>query len=174
MKTQFDTVTDCQAPGDWIKKYKEQRDYIRNMFETEKTGEQSIYTDQSKLFKPIIESQKEIQDKLSQNMSLVPLIRELQRDITNQGFLTEPDLRSGAPQEEPIHHLPFLDQTSTPKEKGDTSFGADLRPVLLVDVDKGLLNDTNCENLEDMGLDLPSVVQKRGTFKETLEKVESE
>src|SRR6185436_15219123 len=93
---------------------------------------------------------------------------------TNQGFLTEPDQRSGAPQEELIHHLPFLDQTSTPKEKGDTSFGADLRPVLLVDVDKGLLNDTNRENLEDMGLDLPSVVQKRGTFKETLEKVESE
>ena len=140
-----------------IKKYKEQKDYIRNMFQAEKTGEQMMYTDQSKLFKPVIDSQKEIQDKLSTkvtNDALVPFIRELQRREDLSGIET-------------TERLP-LDRASTPKEKARQA------DTLLVDVDKGLLNETHRENLEDMGLDLPSVVQKKGTFKETLDKIESE
>ena len=52
-----------------IKRYKEQRDLIRKQFQAEKVGDQTLFTDQFKLFKPLIESQKEtskdLQDKLA-------------------------------------------------------------------------------------------------------------
>ena len=118
MKTQFITVGDCQAPETDIKKYKEQKDYIRNMFEAEKTGEQMLYTDQSKLFKPVIDSQKEIQDKLSTkvtNDALVPFIRELQRRDTNQRFAPQSLIEFQATRE--LQNIYLLDRASTPKEK---------------------------------------------------------
>ena len=40
-----------------IKRYKKQRDLIRKKFQAEKVGNQSLFTDQLKLFKPLIESQ---------------------------------------------------------------------------------------------------------------------
>ena len=149
MKTNFD-----------VTKYKEQRDDLRRMFEAEKTGEQSSFTNQAKFFKPVIESQKESQDVL------VPLVRELQR--RNTGFYPGADqVRdevSGTPFREslPYYAIPEVPEiSSTPK-------------TLLVDVDKDLLNDTNRENLQDMGLDLPSIVQKTNSFEAALKKVESQ
>lgn len=149
MKTQID-----------IKKYKQQRDYLRNMFEAEKTGDQTLFRDQTKLFKPVIESQKEaskaIQQKLeaSQNV-LVPFTRELQK---------RNDYMEGM-QSLPYYGLPEIQPpTSTPTKSREDS--------LLVDVDKDLLNETHRENLQDMTLELPSVVQKKGTFEDALEKIE--
>ena len=71
-----------------IKKFTEQRDRLKNYFEKEKIGVQNLYTDQTKLFKPLIESQKEtskdLQDKLASNQNtlsntLVPFTNELKR-----------------------------------------------------------------------------------------------
>ena len=71
-----------------IKRYKEQKDLIRKHFQAEKIGDQTLFTDQFKLFKPLIESQKEtskdLQDKLTSNQStlsnaLVPFTNELKR-----------------------------------------------------------------------------------------------
>ena len=78
MKTEIDT----------IRKYKEQRDDLRNMFESQKTGEQNLFRAQSKVFKPVIESQKEfgntalkpLYEKLTASQDLlIPFTRELQR-----------------------------------------------------------------------------------------------
>src|SRR4030088_3417593 len=48
-------------------------------------------------------------------------------------------------------------------------------PVTLIDLDGTLLlNQTHLENLEDMGVDLPSVVQSKGTYSDTMNKVNNE
>ena len=71
-----------------IKRYKEQRDLIRKLFQAEKVGDQTLFTDHAKLFKPLIESQKEtlndLQNKLVSNQktlsnTLVPFTSELRR-----------------------------------------------------------------------------------------------
>lgn len=128
-------------------KYKELKNYLINKFQADKTGEQTLYVDQTKLFKPVIESSKAIEEKLTSSQDkLVPVIRELERRSL------------------PFRDLPQI-QASTPKKEDE---------ALYVDVDKDLLNDTNRENLQDMGLDLPSIVQKTNNFEETLGKIESQ
>ena len=44
-----------------IEYYKQQRDFLKQRFEAEKTGDQTLSTERSKLFKPLIESQKRLQ-----------------------------------------------------------------------------------------------------------------
>jgi len=71
-----------------IKKYIEQQDRLKNYYEKERIGEQNLFTNQAKLYKPIIETQKEsskeIQNKIVSNQetlsnTLVPLTNELKR-----------------------------------------------------------------------------------------------
>ena len=50
--------------GKFIRKYKDQRDRIRKQFEAEKVGEQTLFSDQAKLFKPLIASQNKPQKLL--------------------------------------------------------------------------------------------------------------
>ena len=54
--------------NEFVKRYRDQRDRLKKQFEAEKVGEQSLFTTQTKLFKPLIETQKEtsktIQDKI--------------------------------------------------------------------------------------------------------------
>jgi len=60
---------------DVIKRYIEQRDLIRNEFQAEKVGTQTLFSDQTKLFKPLIESQKEtskdLEDRIVSNQNAV-------------------------------------------------------------------------------------------------------
>ena len=105
-----------------IKKYKEQRDYLRNRFEADKMGDQVLFTDQSKLFKPIIESQKEtskaIQDKLAaSNDILVPFTKELEK--RNNQLDTMYNL--------PFYSVPEIEVASTPKKSKD-------QDMLVIDV----------------------------------------
>jgi len=133
-----------------VKKYKEQRDLLRNRFEAERTGDQILFTDQSKLFKPVIESQVETSKAIQEKFNLNPLTQELQR------------------RNDYLDALPFhsqIEASSTPKKSHDT---------LLVDIDKDLLNESHRENLQDMSLELPSIVQKNGTFEEALRQIESQ
>ena len=144
--------------NEFIKRYKEQRDRLRRQFESERLGEQSLFVDQSKLFKPLIEMQKEtskaIQDKIvaSQDNALIPFVRELQRRND---------------QVEALQNLPFYTQEieaqSTPKKKDS---------VLLYDLDK-VLNETDVENLQDMSLDLPSKVMEKENFETVLDAIET-
>src|SRR5439155_6693505 len=71
-----------------IEYYKQQRDFLKQRFEAEKTGDQTLSTERSKLFKPLIESQKEaskaIQDKIATSQDtisnvLVPFTRALEK-----------------------------------------------------------------------------------------------
>lgn len=143
-----------------IKKYIEQRDLLRNRFEAEKTGDQILFTDQSKLFKPVIESQVETSKAIQEKFNMNPLVQEFQR---RNDYLEALQPLAAEHSSVPFHSQ--IEASSTPKKLHDT---------LLVDVDKDLLNDTHRENLQDMSLELPSVVQKSGTFEEALRQVESQ
>ena len=134
----------------FIEIYKQQRDMLKQRFEDEKTGDQTLFTDQLKLFKPLIESQKEtskaIQDKIvtsqeAASNALVPIARDIRKGLDQIDTFQN------------LHNnLPFYQGTedapqSTPQKDRD---------VINVNLDVGLLNDTHRENLQDLKLDLPS------------------
>jgi hypothetical protein len=122
-----------------IMRYKEQRDKLRQYFEAQKTGDQTLFMNQTKLFKPLIESQEESTKSIAENL------------MTNQDVLTNALQRR-------IDELefPMAIEYSTPKKDEDIDF----------------LDDTHKENLQDMSLDLPSEVQRKGNIQETMEKIE--
>jgi len=151
-----------------IKRYKEQRDHIRKEFQAEKVGNQTLFSDQTKLFKPLIESQKEtskdLQDKLVSNQNtlsnaLVPFTNELKRrndqvdELQALPFYTrEEDHSVGT----------FPGKHSTPKSKD-----------IMIDINGELLNQSHIENLVDMKFELPSIVQEKGTMESTLKNIVS-
>src|SRR6476619_811552 len=142
-----------------IKRYEDQRDLIRKEFQAEKVGNQTQFTDQLKLFKPLIESQKEtskdLQDKIASNQNtlpnaLVPFTNELKRRNDQVDELQALPFYS---REESLSH-------STPKSKD-----------IMIDVNGELLNQTHIENLVAMSFELPSKVQEKGTMVSTLENI---
>ena len=146
---------------DFIKSYKEQRDRLRQRFEGEKTGEQTLFIDQTKLFKPLINTQKESADKIASSQdvlsnTLVPFTKELQK--RNEQLETLQNL----PYPVGIEDAPQSTPSSTP------------RKVIYVDLNGELLNQTHRENLQDLGLDLPSEVQAAGTYAEAVNKAKTE
>ena len=148
---------------EFIEKYKNQKKQLKQYYEREKTGDQTLYTDQAKLLEPLINSQKETsrttQDKIvtgqeSLSNALVPLVQELQKRNDQVEAL----------QSLPFYNIPEIEGVaqSTPKKDEDIN----------VNLDIGLLNETHRENLDLMGLDLPSMVHKKGNFDETFKTIE--
>src|ERR1041384_4814226 len=77
MKQAYDTK-------EYVKEYTKQRDILKNKFLADKTGDQTLLTEQTKLFQPLLQSQKQIQEKLIENQNatsnvLVPFVNELQK-----------------------------------------------------------------------------------------------
>ena len=147
-----------------ITKYAEQRDRLKNYFEKEKIGNQNLYTDQAKLFKPIIESQKEsskeIQDKIVSNQenlsnTLVPYTNELKR------------------RNDQIEELQSLPYYNIPQEIEDAPQSTPKKEII-IDVNGELLNQTHLENLTAMNLELPSKVQEKGTIEKTLNEIQTQ
>jgi len=148
----------------FLKKYRDQRDRIRKQFEAEKVGEQTLFSDQAKLFKPLIASQnqtaKVIGDKiaLSQDVlsnTLVPFTRELRK--RNEQLDT-------------LQTLPYF-----PAEIEGIAQSTPIKAekITNLDLDGELVNTTHKENLEDLGLDLPSEVQRKDNYYETFKKIKS-
>ena len=151
-------------------KYKQQRDELQKRFEAERTGDQTLFIDQTKLLKPLIEVQKEtsksIQDKIEAGQdaasnALIPFTRELQRrndqveTFQNLPFYNLPPEIESAPQSTPIK-APVVTHIYNLEEG----------------LDKGL-DITQREDLQEMSFDLPSVVFQKETVEETLKKIES-
>src|SRR3989454_8581808 len=147
-----------------IEYYKQQRDFLKQRFKAEKTGDQTLSTERSKLFKPLIESQKEaskaIQDKIATsqdtiNNVLVPFTRALEK--RNDQLETLQDLPYNNIKQG-IEEVP----QSTP-QKNKTVF-VDLNTVL---------NMTDLENLEDMKFLTPNEVREDENINEVLRKIKS-
>src|SRR5271163_4474603 len=146
---------------EFIEKYKNQKKQLKQYYEREKTGDQTLYTDQAKLLQPLINSQKEtsrtIQDKIvtgqeSLSNALVPLVQELQKRNDQVKAL----------QSLPFYNIPEIEGVaqSTPKSKD-----------IMIDLNGELVNQTHLENLVEMQFELPSVVQEKGALKKTLESI---
>ena len=141
-----------------INEFVRQRERLQKRFKAEKTGEQEQYIDHSKLFKPIIDSQKEIEDKLVSpqgvtSQAIVPYLQELQR--RNDLLETSQNL--------PFYNAPIEMLHSTPKKQN----------VAIVNFDHNL-DTSDKENLQDLSLKLPSDVYKTKTYAEVLNQIKTE
>src|SRR6201995_4401536 len=126
--------------------YRRVKDALKNKFQSERTGEQLQYLSQTKLFQPLIETQKGIQDKFDSSQNklrdlLIPLTNEL------QAFHNVPLEIEDVPQ-------------STPKHKD----------VFAYDLDR-FLDDSDRMNLVDMSLRLPSEVMEYQNYDDVLDKI---
>ena len=147
-----------------MNEYKRVKEALRARFEAERTGDQDLFREHSKIFQPLINTQqqtekaiKDEQDALSNALS--PLTRELKRRNDQIDLLAEQPYFQ--------HELPAI---TTPGS--DTSTIAS-PGFLNVDLDAGL-NITDKENLEAMELDLPSTVFKNKSIETALEKIKTE
>jgi hypothetical protein len=143
-----------------INEYKRVKEALRDRFEVERTGDQDLFREQSKIFQPLINTQQQTEKaiKNGQDMNaaavsnvLLPFTRELQRRNEQVDMLTE----------QPFYHQELPPITPVSPE------------FMKVDLDAGL-NETDRENLQDMGFELPSLVFKNKTTEETLENIKTE
>jgi hypothetical protein len=116
-----------------IKKYTQLKDNLIKSFKAEKTGDQKLFIDQERLFKPLTETQektsKAMQDKIvtsqeATSNALVPIARDLQKRIDQ--FETLQDL--------PFYNIqPEIEDVpqSTPLKDSD-------RDIINVNLDKRL------------------------------------
>src|SRR2546426_2944757 len=148
-----------------IEYYKQQRDFLKQRFEAEKTGDQTLFTERSKLLKPLIESQKEtsksIQDKIATSQDtisnvFVPFTRALEK--RNDQLETLQDLRYYNIQQG-IEDVP----QSTP-QKSKTIF---------VDLNTRL-NTTDFENLDSLEFLTPNEVREDGNVNDILKRIGKE
>ena len=150
-----------------VRSYLNNKKILKDRYEAERTGDIQLYKDQAKYLAPLIKSQEETakatQDKIvaSQDLTsnaLVPFTTELKRRNDQVDVLKD---------------LPFyqaqIDQPiaeSTPEKKATP-----VEDLYYLDQD---LNTTDKENLEDMNLDLPSMVFAAGTHEAVLKQIKSE
>ena len=148
--------------NEFVKRYRDQTDRLKKQFEAEKVGEQSLFTTQTKLFKPLIEIQKEtsraIQDKIyaqqeTTNNALIPFLKELQKRNDHL---------------ESLQTLPYY-----PAEIEGIAQSTPIKAqrIINVDIDGELANMTHKENLQDMGLDLPNRKKKNENYDKTFKKL---
>ncbi len=140
---------------DFAKRYKEQRDALRRRYEVQKTGDQTLFTDQSKLFKPLIEVQKET------SKTIGDIITTSQEGLSNVLVPFTRELRKRNEQVETLQNLPYY---GIEDKQGD---------IIQVNLDAELLGETHRKNLQDMNLDMPSEVQEKGTTEEVLQSIKT-
>src|SRR5271169_2446966 len=124
-----------------ISEYKRMRDALRDRFENERTGDQTLLFENTKLLQPLINSHQETVKAINKNSvsdALVPLTTELNRRNEQVDLLAQ----------QPYYYQPAID---------DAPMYSPSEPTLTIDLD-GPLNDTDKDNLQKMGFDLPSVV----------------
>ena len=132
-----------------IKDYKKVTNEVKEMFLNERLGNQQSYAHQEKLFKPLIDTTKSLEQKIvddKQNLSniLVPFTDQIMR---------------ANDQREAIQAMPFYTSDiveSTPK-----------REIKIINLDKKL-NDTDRDNLLELSLPLPSEVYDNNEIEQTL------
>src|SRR5579863_1668792 len=139
-----------------ISEYKRLKESLKDRFENERTGDQDLFREQTKILQPLINTQqktvkaiKDSQDASSTAITnaLLPVVRELERREQADSLMEQPFYRE---------ELPAIAQTSP--------------DIMKVDLDANL-NQTDLENLEDMSFELPSSVFKNKTVEDVLEKI---
>lgn len=136
--------------------YRKAKNAVKEKFKTINVGEQIQYINQSQLFKPLLETQKETQKAIENKLisgqeilsnALIPFTTELKkRNDQVDELQSQPFYNSNLE----IEDVP----QSTPKKKDS---------VNTYDLDK-FLDDSDRQNLVDMSLPLPSEVAGNGNY----------
>ena len=142
-----------------ISEYKRLKETLKDRFENERTGDQDLFREQTKILQPLINTQqqtvkaiKDSQDASSTAITnaLLPVVRELERREQADSLMEQPFYREELPAIAPISP-----------------------DIVKIDLDANL-NEIDRENLYNMSFELPSVVFKNKTVEETLEKIKTE
>src|SRR6266568_4020271 len=141
--------------------FKRVKESLKNRFDSECSGEQVFQREQTKAFEPLINIQKETskatQDKIGSSQatvtnSLVPLVQEMQRRNDQIDMLAS---------------QPFYQQQQLP-DIPEEEILEDIR----IDLDKNL-NDSDIQNLNAMGYQLPSILFGNKSTEEVKDALES-
>lgn len=138
-----------------LDEYKRVKESLRDRFESERSGDQDLFEQQTKILQPLINTASTA--AASQHATLKAL-QESQAET--HGSLQQ--LQTA---------LPMIAAAQAAQAEQDSFKEAD--DVLRVDVD-AQLDDTDMENLQDMSMTLPSVVLKNQNIEETLKKIATE
>ena len=132
-----------------IKEYKRIKQALRERFETERTGDQNLFREQSKILQPLIKP-------------LISTQEQTVRAIQDNRFLARDLQRRPALMDEPIaEDDPVLGVAPEDSE------------VIKVDLNSEL-NETDKRNLQDMNFDMPSLVFTRKKIEATIGKIKTE
>lgn len=133
-----------------LKKELKQRDI------DEKLGNQHSYESQAKLFKPLIDTTKNLGQKIVDG-------RQHLADVL--GPITNQLMRANDQRELPFFTADYPEIEAVPQStpKRDTA-------GIVIDLNR-MLSDSDRENLQDMSLPLPSEVIKQGTYDSVLERI---
>ena len=176
-----------------VSEYKRLKQTLRNCFESEKTGDQTLFEEQSKKYEPLLSSQKDLTTNIqnvanqiveSQNggqATLTPLLQLLLPLLQNMRRA-----RIAAPGQTAIPTSISPSQYTTPQtslmgqSSGQDSIShiplpivpiapvSSRKDIIRVDLDEKL-DQQDIDNLNDMKLPLPSKVYGTDTISQTLE-----
>ena len=170
-----------------VSEYKRLKLTLRDRFESEKTGDQSLFEEQTKKYKPLLSSQQEISKTMrdvanqiveSQNegqaalQPLLPLLQNIQRAqvaaprllpplptaITPSNYATPQSFIAG---QDAKSHIPLPVAPSSSR-----------RDPIKVDLDDGF-DRQDVDNLVELKLPLPSEVYETDTISQTLDKIKT-
>jgi hypothetical protein len=141
-----------------IDEYKRIKQNLRDRFESERTGEQHLFIEQTKLLqpliKPLISTQEQAVKAIQENAKQPAAIM----GETVRPALTMPE----APLSQPETRPGLLSPAEVPEEP------------IRIDLDSGF-NETDIRNLHDMGFELPSEVFKKiKQIEKTIAKIKTE
>jgi hypothetical protein len=134
-----------------INEYKRIKEALRERFETERTGDQNLFREQSKILQPLIKP-------------LISTQEQTVKAIQDNRFLARDVQRRSAIMDEPIGEADLV--LGVAPEVGSSE-------VINVDLNSDL-NETDKRNLQDMNFDMPSVVFTNKKIEATIAKIKTE
>ena len=173
-----------------VSEYKRLKQTLRDRFESEKTGDQTLFEEQTKKYKPLLSSQQEISKTMqdvanqiveSQNegqtalQPLLPLLQNMQRaQIAAPG---QPGQQALAMAMSPSQYAtPQTSLTGHASSQDSTSHipvpVSSRKNIIKVNLDSHL-DQQDIDNLNDMKLPLPSKVFETDSIAQTLQSVKS-
>ena len=175
-----------------VSEYKRLKLTLRDRFESEKTGDQTLLEEQTKKYKPLLSSQKELSKTMqdvanqiveSQNegqtalQPLLPLLQNIQRAQVAAPRLL-PSLPSYVlpPTTTPSQYATPQSAIAEPDARSHIPLPvasvSSRRDPIRVNLDEGF-DRQDLDNLRDIGLQLPSRIYESDTIPETREKIKT-
>src|SRR5271156_1554307 len=151
------------VPVKSIEDYKRIKETLRDRFESDRTGDQDLFRQQTKVLQPLIDTTTTTQQEA---LSTLKAIKESQNE-TNRELQRTQDILEHPQTLAPLQHR----QALAAPEAQDSFMTPDA--TLQVDLD-GQLNETDKENLQDMSFELPSVVFRDRNIDQTLQQIKTE